>query len=46
MELFTVNRYYLPLMEKFVVNNYSLPLTNLKNIIEDYYRLIKTFTVN
>ena len=32
-------------MEKFTVNNYLL-LINLKNIIENYYWLIKIFTVN
>ena len=33
-------------MEKFTINNYYLPLINLKNIIENYERLIKAFTVN
>ena len=33
-------------MEKFTVNNYYLLLVNLKNIIENYYWLIKIFIVN
>ena len=43
---------YLPLIklftvdEKITVNNHYLLLINLKNIIENYQRLIKIFTVN
>ena len=42
----SVNRYYLPVMEKFTLNNYYLLLINLKSVIENYQQLIKTFTVN
>ena len=31
---------------KFTISNYYLLLINLKNIIENYYWLIKIFTVN
>ena len=34
--MFTVNSYYLPLMEKFTVNNYDLPLINFKDTIKNY----------
>ena len=33
-------------MKKITVNNHYLLLINLKNIIENYQRLIKIFTVN
>ena len=33
-------------MEKVTVDNYYLPLINLKNIIGNYYQLIKMLTVN
>ena len=33
-------------MKKNTVNNHYLLLINLKNIIENYQRLIKIFTVN
>ena len=34
--MFTVNNYYLPLMEKFTVNNYDLPLISFKDTIKNY----------
>ena len=34
--MFTVNSYYLPLMEKFTVNNYDLPLISFKDTIKNY----------
>ena len=34
--MFTVNSYYLPLMEKFTVNSYYLPLIDIMNIIQNY----------
>ena len=33
-------------MKKITVNNHYLLLINLKNIIENYQRLMKIFTVN
>ena len=33
-------------MKKITVNNHYLLLINLKNVIENYQRLIKIFTVN
>ena len=33
-------------MKKITVNNHYLLLINLKNIIENYQRLIKIFTAN
>ena len=46
IKLFSVNSYYLLLMGKFTSNNYYLPLINLKNIMENYYWLMKIFTIN
>ena len=32
-------------MEKFSVDDYYLPIISIKNIIEDYYWLIKLFSI-
>ena len=33
-------------MKKPTVNNYYLPLIDFNNIIANYYRLMKMFTIN
>ena len=33
MKLFTVNSYYLPLIEKITDNNYDLPLMSISSVI-------------
>ena len=41
IQIFTVDNSYLPLIKIYTVNSYYLPLINLKNIIENCYRVIE-----